>query len=66
LTYFLVHELFIHQRFRFMRKTTSPYWEAVRLKHKMHHKTLTKKGADHFGLLWVPKEWIAAQRKKQG
>ena len=26
----------------------------------------TKEGADHFGLLWVPKEWIAAQRKKQG
>jgi hypothetical protein len=26
---------------------------------------LTKEGADHFGLLWVPREWIAAQRKKQ-
>lgn len=66
LTYFLVHELFIHQRFRFMRKTTSPYWEAVRLKHKMHHKTLTKEGADHFGLLWVPMAWMAEQRKKKG
>jgi beta-carotene 3-hydroxylase len=64
LTYFLVHEIFIHQRFRFFQKVNSPYWEAVRMKHKMHHKTLSKEGAEHFGLLWVPKEWIQIQRKK--
>ncbi|HAG48969.1 MAG TPA: carotene hydroxylase [Cryomorphaceae bacterium] len=64
LTYFLVHEIFIHQRFRFFQKVNSPYWEAVRMKHKMHHKTLSKEGAENFGLLWVPKEWIQIQRKK--
>ncbi|MDA8788071.1 sterol desaturase family protein [Schleiferiaceae bacterium] len=63
LTYFLVHELFIHQRFRFFQKTESPYWKAVRLKHKMHHKTLGKEGAEHFGLLWVPLAWIRDQKK---
>ena len=63
-TYFLVHEIFIHQRFRFLQRSNSPYWNAVRLKHKLHHKSLTKDGAEHFGLLWVPLNWIWAQKKK--
>jgi len=64
LTYFLVHEIFIHQRFRLLQRSNSPYWNAVRLKHKLHHKSLTKDGAEHFGLLWVPLDWIRAQKKK--
>ena len=63
-TYFLVHEIFIHQRFRFLQRSDSPYWNAVRLKHKLHHKSLTKDGAEHFGLLWVPLDWIRAQKEK--
>ena len=63
-TYFLVHEIFIHQRFRFLQRSNSPYWNAVRLKHKLHHKSLTKDGAEHFGLLWVQLDWIRAQKKK--
>jgi len=63
-TYFLVHEIFIHQRFRFLQRSNSPYWNAVRLKHKLHHKSLTKDGAEYFGLLWVPLDWIRAQKKK--
>lgn len=65
LTYFLVHEIFIHQRFRFLRNTTNPYFKAVRLKHKLHHKNLDQHGAEHFGLLWVSRELINSQRIKK-
>jgi beta-carotene 3-hydroxylase len=65
LTYFLVHEIFIHQRFRFLRNTTNPYFKAVRLKHKLHHKNLDQHGAEHFGLLWVSLELINSQRTKK-
>jgi len=47
-----------------LQRSNSPYWNAVRLKHKLHHKSLTKDGAEHFGLLWVPLDWIRAQKKK--
>jgi beta-carotene 3-hydroxylase len=64
LTYFLVHEIFIHQRFRWWVHTDNPYFRAVRLKHKWHHKTLGKEGSAHFGLLWVPWSMVREEARK--
>jgi len=58
LAYFFVHELFIHQRFRWIQKIDTPYFRAVRRLHKMHHRVLTKEGSAHFGMLWVPRSLI--------
>ena len=51
--YFLVHDIFIHQRFDFFRNTDSVYLRAIRKAHKMHHKHLGKEDGESFGMLWV-------------
>jgi len=53
-TYFFVHDIFIHQRFRFLRKIENRYFKAIRRAHKMHHKHLGKEHGECFGMLWVP------------
>ena len=53
-TYFLVHEIFIHQRFKYFRNTNNSYFKAIRRAHKVHHKKLDKEGGECFGMLWVP------------
>ena len=54
LTYFFVHDLFIHQRFKLFRNVKHPYFLAIRRAHKMHHKRLEKENGECFGMLWVP------------
>ena len=54
LCYFLVHDIFIHQRFKMFRNSNSRYLKAIRRAHKMHHKHLTKEDGECFGMLLVP------------
>ncbi|MGN6531443.1 MAG: beta-carotene hydroxylase [Ginsengibacter sp.] len=54
LCYFLVHDIFIHQRFKLFRNSNNGYLLAIRRAHKMHHKHLTKEDGECFGMLWVP------------
>jgi len=54
LAYFLIHDIFIHQRFKLFRNSNSTYLKAIRRAHKMHHKHLTKEDGECFGMLWVP------------
>ena len=56
--YFLVHDLFIHQRIKIFRKINHPYFEGIRRAHKIHHKKLTKEGGECFGMLWVPLKYF--------
>ncbi|ETN95171.1 beta-carotene 3-hydroxylase [Zhouia amylolytica] len=53
-TYFLVHDIFIHQRFKIFRNANNRYAKAIRRAHKMHHKHLGKNDGECFGMLWVP------------
>ena len=53
-TYFLVHDIFIHQRFKLFRNANGKYAKAVRRAHKMHHKHIGKNKGECFGMLWVP------------
>ena len=53
-TYFLVHDIFIHQRIRFLRNANNWYARGVRRAHKIHHKHLGKEDGECFGMLWVP------------
>lgn len=52
--YFLVHDIFIHQRFKIFRHASNRYLKAIRRAHKMHHKHLDKSNGECFGMLWVP------------
>ena len=52
--YFLIHDIFIHQRFKLFRNSSNRYLKAIRRAHKMHHKHLGKHDGECFGMLWVP------------
>lgn len=56
--YFLIHDLFIHQRIKIWRNTKNPYLLAIRRAHKMHHKHITKQDGECFGMLWVPLKYF--------
>jgi len=58
LGYFIVHEIIIHQRLRFFKKSNNSYIKSIRMAHKVHHKTLGKYGASSFGMLIVSKKYF--------
>ena len=60
--YFIVHEVFIHQRIKLFKRTRIPYFKAIRKAHKVHHKSLVKEDGSCFGMLIVPfKYWKEAK-----
>ena len=57
--YFLIHDLFIHQRSKIFKKTSFRYLNALRRAHKIHHKNLEKENGENFGMLFFPiKYWF--------
>lgn len=62
--YFLVHEVFIHQRIKWLRSTRNPYFLAIRRAHKAHHKHLGKADGECFGMLVVPWRYYREARKQ--
>lgn len=62
-TYFLVHDIFIHQRFKLLRHTDNAYFRAIRRAHKMHHKHLGKEHGECFGMLWVPMKYFKNEKR---
>ena len=62
--YFFVHDIFIHQRIKFLSKTTNPYLLAIRRAHKQHHKHIDKHDGECFGFLWVPVKYFKMYFKK--
>ncbi len=66
IAYFLVHDVFIHQRFKVFRNTKSVYLRALRKAHKMHHKHLVAENGECFGMLMVPfKYFMEAARSRK-
>ena len=66
MAYFLVHDIFIHQRFRLFRNSDNSYLKAIRRAHKMHHKHIDKEEGECFGMLWVPFKYFREQKKSTG
>lgn len=64
LCYFLVHDVFIHQRIKWFRRTDNPYFRAIRRAHKMHHKHISKEDGECFGMLWVPLKYYKTEFNK--
>ena len=58
LGYFIVHEIIIHKRLPFLKKSNNTYIKSIRMAHKVHHKTLGKYGATSFGMLIVSKKYF--------
>ena len=55
--YFVVHEVIIHQRFKFFTRSNNAYIRTIRWAHKMHHKHLEKQEGESFGMLLVAKQY---------
>lgn len=58
MTYFIIHDVFIHQRIKWLKNTDTVYFRAIRKAHKMHHKHLDKEDGECFGMLWVPLKYF--------
>ncbi len=57
IAYFIVHEVIIHQRFKWFTRSNNNYIRTLRWAHKMHHKNLGKEQGESFGMLWVHKKY---------
>jgi beta-carotene 3-hydroxylase len=53
LIYFLIHDVYIHQRFPWFRQLESRYSRAILRAHGAHHARQTKEDCESFGLLVV-------------
>ena len=62
LAYFLVHDVFIHQRFPWFKRTQNVYFMAIRKAHKVHHKHLAELDGECFGMLYVPPKYFREAR----
>jgi len=64
--YFLVHEVIIHQRFKWFTRSNNVYVRTIRWAHKMHHKHIDKHDGESFGMLVVAKKyWEKVQNDKK-
>ena len=56
--YFIVHDIFIHQRFKLLRNIDNKYARGLRRAHKIHHKHRGKEKGENFGMLMVPLKYF--------
>ncbi|MFN7729808.1 MAG: sterol desaturase family protein [Bdellovibrio sp.] len=68
--YFIVHEVIIHRRLKFL-KSNNFYFDALVSAHKRHHAVQSKEGASDFGMLMISGAALKSsfdrrQRRKMG
>jgi beta-carotene 3-hydroxylase len=63
--YFIIHDVFIHQRLKWLRNSNFFYFKAIRKAHKMHHKHLGKEDGECFGMLIFPLKYIKEAYKSK-
>ena len=56
--YFILHDVLIHKRLKWLGRPKSRYLKAIAKAHRDHHKTRECDGAVSFGLLVVPKKYF--------
>lgn len=62
-SYFLLHDILIHRRLKFLKRPKNTYLDAISQAHRDHHKSRARDGSVSFGLLLVPKKYY--MKKKQ-
>jgi beta-carotene 3-hydroxylase len=63
--YFLVHDVFIHSRLKWLRNIDNFYFRAIRRAHKIHHKNIHKEDGECFGMLIVPLKYFKEEKKRK-
>jgi beta-carotene 3-hydroxylase len=61
--YFVVHDVFIHRRFKWIERTNIPYVRALQRAHKAHHKHTDKHPGEEYGLLWIGKHFFREEKE---
>ncbi|MGB1217004.1 MAG: fatty acid hydroxylase [Saprospiraceae bacterium] len=67
LAYFLIHDVYIHRRFKWFKKLENPYSKAILRAHGSHHAKQEKEDGESFGLLFVNPKYFKkrSEWKKQ-
>jgi beta-carotene 3-hydroxylase len=60
--YFLIHDVYIHQRFKWFKQLDSTYSRAILRAHGAHHAKHTKEDCESFGLLVVEKKYFKKRK----
>lgn len=62
LIYFLIHDVYIHRRFKWFKHLDSKYSRAILRAHGHHHAVTKKEGASSFGLLVVDEKYYGKRK----
>ncbi|MBR9922197.1 MAG: fatty acid hydroxylase [Bacteroidetes bacterium] len=64
LVYFLIHDVYIHRRFKWFDQLDSTYSKAILRAHGAHHAKQTKEDGESFGLLIVHPKYFRKRRRE--
>lgn len=64
LIYFLIHDVYIHQRFKWFRQLDNKYSRAILRAHGAHHAKTNKEDGESFGLLIVNPKYFQTRTKR--
>ena len=64
IAYFVIHDVLIHQRFKWFKNTNNRYLKGLRKAHKIHHKNMGKEESQCFGMLFVPFKYFKSPKLK--
>jgi len=57
IAYFIIHDIVIHQRFKWFTRSNNSYIKTIKRAHKMHHKHLNKHQGESFGMLFAARKY---------
>ena len=64
LVYFLIHDVYIHRRFKWFKQLDNAYSKGILRAHGAHHAKQTKEGCESFGLLIVSLKYFTRKKNK--
>jgi len=65
ITYFLIHDVYIHRRFSWFKQLDSKYSRAILRAHGTHHSKRDKYDGESFGLLVVDTKFFKKRAKRE-
>lgn len=65
IAYFMVHDVVIHQRFKWFTRSNNRYINTIKRAHKMHHKHLDRHDGESFGMLFAARKYWQHTRKRK-
>lgn len=65
IAYFFVHDVFIHQRFKWFKNANFLYFKAIRRAHRAHHSKIDKHNGESFGMLVVGRKYFEQVKNKK-